>query len=176
MTGIRLLLQKLETGRLAPLVQFVKFGLVGVSNTAISYGIDMLGYYVLFKNSTFAGVVSLLQKLGIAASGEQVKVVVVTAIAFIVSVANSYFWNNRYVFTSKSKRTARQHVGAFLRMTACYALTGLILSPALKLMLSGKGLPYWMASLLSMIIVIPLNFLLNKFWAFGSKKDKKEEK
>lgn len=41
-------LKKLEEGKTAPLLQFVKFGLVGVSNTAISYGIEMLCYYVLF--------------------------------------------------------------------------------------------------------------------------------
>ena len=40
----------LQSEKLAPLIQFIKFGLVGVSNTAISYGVEMLCYYVLFKN------------------------------------------------------------------------------------------------------------------------------
>ncbi|MBR3017216.1 MAG: GtrA family protein [Clostridia bacterium] len=160
---------KLENGRFAPLVQFIKFGLVGVSNTAISYGIDMLGYYVLFKNSEFPGLVTILNKLGIPTNGNQVKVVIVTAIAFIVSVANSYFWNNRYVFAAEEKRTVKQHAIAFLRMMTCYAMTGLILSPFLKIILNNTGIPYWLASLGSMMVVIPLNYFLNKYWAFGKK-------
>ena len=35
----------------ATVIQFIKFGLVGVSNTAISYGIDQLFYYVVFRDS-----------------------------------------------------------------------------------------------------------------------------
>lgn len=153
------------------IVQFVKFGLVGVSNTIISYGIEMLCYYLLMKNSRFPMLVSTLRSIGIQASDEQVKVVVVTLLAFIVSVANSYFWNNRYVFCSEGKKTIGQHATAFLRMAACYAVTGLVISPVIKLILSGAGIPYWIASLCALCLMIPLNFLLNKFWAFASKRN-----
>ena len=34
--------QLLQNEKLATLIQFIKFGLVGVSNTAISYGTEML--------------------------------------------------------------------------------------------------------------------------------------
>ena len=92
------LLARLEQGKLAPLVQFIKFGLVGVSNTLISYVVEMLGYYVLFVHMSFAGIVSLLGTLGIAATGEQMRVIVVTLLSFVISVTNSYYWNSRYVF------------------------------------------------------------------------------
>ena len=36
------IMARLEHSRFAPLVQFVKFGLVGVSNTLINYAVDML--------------------------------------------------------------------------------------------------------------------------------------
>ena len=32
------------------------------------------------------------------------------------------------------------------------------------------GIPYWAAGLLSLIVTIPLNFLMNKFWAFAGRK------
>ena len=34
-------------------LQFIKFGLVGISNTAISYGVEMLCYYVLVLGDTW---------------------------------------------------------------------------------------------------------------------------
>ena len=148
---LRVLLEKLEQGRLAPLVQFVKFGLVGVSNTAISYGIEMLGYYVVFARVNWP---------------ERMRIAVVTAIAFAVSVLNSYYWNNRYVFKDAERKTFRDHLKALLKMAACYALTGLILAPILKVWIHERGVAYWLASLLTLVVTVPLNFLLNKLWAF----------
>lgn len=163
---VKRIMGKLENSKFAPLIQFIKFGIVGASNTAISYGIEMLGYYFVFKDTKFPEAISLLNRLGISATDQQVKVFVVTAIAFIVSVANSYFWNHRYVFKSEGKKTAKQHLVALLKMAGCYALTGLILSPVIKIMLSNSGMAYWLASICSLIIGVPLNYLLNKIWAF----------
>ncbi len=162
------------------LVQFIKFGLVGVSNTAISYGIDQLFYYVVFRNSTM---------------DEKLKITLVSALAFFVSVTNSYFWNNRFVFKSENKKSIGQHLYAYFKTVICYALTGLVLSPAIKVALSdvampmrvvsrlpsflfadGNRLPYWVLSIVPLIISIPLNFVMNKFWAFRKKNDKAEEK
>ncbi len=159
--SLRALLEKLEQGRLAPLVQFVKFGLVGVSNTAISYGIEMLGYYVVFAKVSWP---------------ERVRIAVVTAIAFTVSVLNSYYWNNRYVFRDAERKTFRDHLKALLKMAACYALTGLIQAPILKVWIHERGVAYWLASLLTLVVTVPLNFLLNKLWAFRKKDGRNGDK
>lgn len=143
------LMAKLEQGRLAPLVQFVKFGLVGVSNTLISYATELLGYYVLLTGMT----------------SESLKVMLVTVASFLISTVNAYYWNNRYVFKG-DRHTFSQHVRAYLRTAACYALTGLILAPAAKVWLVNISVPFWIASLSTLILTIPLNFILNKFWAF----------
>lgn len=161
------MMAKLEKSRLAPLVQFIKFGLVGVSNTLISYAVEMLGYYVLFSRGMFADVAAWLK-----VDAEQALVVAVTLLSFVISVTNAYYWNSRYVFRSGGKRTAAQHARAYLRTAACYALTGLFLSPALKLWMGSAGIPFWAASLLTLIVTIPLNFVLNKFWAFAKKDDR----
>ena len=102
----------LQNEKLTPLIQFIKFGLVGVSNTAISYGVEMLCYYVLFKNSKFIGILSFLSRLGISTDGNNVKIVITTIIAFVISVTNSYFWNNRYVFGS-GKKSFSEHFKTF---------------------------------------------------------------
>lgn len=148
------MLKKLEDGKLAPLLQFVKFGLVGVSNTAISYGIEMLCYYVLFANVNWP---------------ENVKIAVTSGIAFFVSVTNAYYWNHRYVFKNGDKKTPKQHLLTYLKTVACYGVTGLLLVPLLKMWLGGMGVPLWLSSLGTLVVTIPLNFLLNKFWAFGEK-------
>ena len=147
-----------------------------MSNTAISYGIEMLCYYVLFKNTKFIGILNLLALLGISTDGNNVKIVITTIIAFVVSVSNSYFWNNRYVFGS-GKKSFSEHFKTYFKAFACYGITGLILSPIIKILLTKISVPFFVASLGALVITIPLNFVMNKFWAFKSKptKDEKNE-
>lgn len=164
----------LQNEKLSSLIQFIKFGLVGVSNTAISYGIEMLCYYVLFKNTKFIGILNLLALLGISTDGNNVKIVITTIIAFVVSVSNSYFWNNRYVFGS-GKKSFSEHFKTYFKTFACYGITGLILSPIIKILLTKISVPFFIASLGALVITIPLNFVMNKFWAFKSKPTKDEE-
>jgi len=170
MEKIRQLLKKLESGRFAPMVQFIQFGLVGLSNTAISYGVEMLCYYVLMRNAGFQGLVALLARMGITVTGEQVRITIVTAIAFLVSVTNSFYWNSRYVFRKDTETGRGEMVKTYFRTMASYALTGIILSPAIKIWLNGLGVPYYLSSILSMAVTIPLNFVMNKFWAYRQTK------
>lgn len=137
--------------KLSALIQLVKFGIVGLSNTAISYGIDMFCYYVLFAHVFWP---------------ENTKILVTAVLVFSLSVTNSYYWNNRYVFGSGERKPAARHVAAYLRTVMCYGLTGLLIGPALKLWLNGHGMRYWLSSIACMVVTIPLNFVMNKFWAF----------
>jgi len=147
-------LKKLEKNpSMAVLLQFVKFGLVGISNTAISYTIELLCYYLLFSNHSW---------------GQNVRIVLTSILAFFVSVTNSYYWNQRHVFGSNKKKTFVQHLCTYLKTVVCYGLTGLILSPWVKTILVNKGMAFWLATLLVLLFTIPLNFLMNKLWAFRS--------
>ncbi len=138
--------------------QFIKFCLVGISNTVISYGIEMLCYYVLFAHLGWH---------------ERTRIIIATILAFVISVANSYFWNNRYVFTDAGRKIFREHLLSFLKMASCYALTGLLLSPLLKVWIHERGIAYWLASLLTLVVTVPLNYLLNKLWAFNRPQQKR---
>ena len=171
---LRELLKRLEAGRGKNVVQFIKFSLVGVSNTLISYAIEMVCYYVLLRNVQFTSVVSFLTRLGISAAPDSVRVVVVTALSFFISTANSYYWNSRYVFSTEGEKGSGRSFGAYLRTVLSYAVTGLVLSPAIKVYLNGQGVPYWASAMLSLLITVPLNFVLNKFWAFARKDGKKK--
>lgn len=142
--------------KFSPLLQFIKFGIVGLSNTAISYGIDMLCYYAILAPMAWSS---------------NAKIIVANVLAFVISVINSYYWNNRYVFGSGERKTLLQHLLAYARMAACYAFTGLLLAPVLRVWMNDLGLPYWLSGLACLVVTVPLNFVMNKFWAFrGSRK------
>lgn len=158
----------LENEKLKPLVQFVKFGIVGVMNTLISYGTEMLCYYVLFSGLNFSAITRFLAFFGINADANSVNIVFSSVLAFVISVTNSYLLNNRFVFASGQK-TFSMHLKAYFKTMFCYAITGLIISPAFKLFLNNMGVAYYIAGFVSLIITVPLNFLLNKFWAFRQK-------
>lgn len=163
----------LKDKKAADFIQFLKFGIVGVSNTLISYGVEMLCFYVLFYDVKFTSVVSFFNNIGIPTTGEAVKVVITSAIAFIISVTNSYLLNNRFVFKNGSK-TIGGHIISYLKTVLCYGITGLVLAPIIKILLNNAGIAYYIAAFSSLIITVPLNFVLNKFWAFAKKEGNKE--
>ena len=63
-------------------MQFVKFGLVGVSNTVVNYVI-------------YAGALLFLQKNHLWKAYDYL---IATGIGFVLSVLWSFFWNNKFVF------------------------------------------------------------------------------
>lgn len=123
-------------------IQFIKFGIVGLSNTAISYGM----YFLLIYWGLYYIIASI--------------------IAFIVSVINSFYWNNKLVFTSTDnmkKTLFRKLIKTFL----AYAGTGLVLQNVLLWVLVEQfDFSEYLAPLLILIITVPLNFVVNKYWAF----------
>ena len=146
-------LAKLENNpRTAPWLQFIKFGLVGVSNTLISLGVYWLCYYGLGWHYQLSNVIS-----------------------FVVSVSNAYFWNSRYVFKSGVNYTVRQHVKAYFKAFVSYGSTFLLSTALLTLWVEGCGISAGIAPLINLLITIPLNFVLNKYWAFRGKHNKPQD-
>ena len=133
-------------------IQFVKFGLVGVSNTLISY--------VLY-------VVSLLLLRRIPGL-EAINYILAQVVAFVLSVLWSFYWNNRLVF----KQEEGQHraiIRTLLRTYVSYSFTGLFLnSILLVLWVQFLGISEFIAPIINLLISVPLNFAINKFWAFRS--------
>lgn len=122
--------------------QFVKFGIVGMSNTLISYVV----YVVLV--------------------GLQINYVLASIAGFIVSVFNSYYWNNKYVF-KKQEDEQRTWWKTLIKTFVSYAGTGLVLSNILLVIwVEWIKVPKIVAPLINLLITVPLNFIINKFWAF----------
>lgn len=138
------------------LKQFIKFGLVGVSNTIIGY----LIYALSLKG---------MRLLNLWPSYD---IYIAQFIMFVLSVAWSYFWNNRLVFKGNIK-TKKDIVISLLKTYATYAFTSLFLSEVLLMFwVRIAGINEYIAPVLNLVITVPLNFLLQKYWAFKKKPDK----
>lgn len=136
---------------LRSLVQFVKFGVVGLSNTVISYVLNVL---------------VLLALRPCALSWDYVAGNVVS---FVLSVLWSFYWNNKYVFTVEEGRE-RNVWAALLKTYVAYGFTGIVLNNALSYVwIHVAGISKFVAPLLNLVISIPLNFIINKLWAFTTK-------
>jgi putative flippase GtrA len=122
--------------------QFVKFGIVGVSNTLITLAV----YYALI----YIGVHYLVANIA----------------AFVISVCNAYYWNSRYVFKQKENEGAR----TFLKTITAYGSTGVLGTFLLFVMVDILHISEWIAPLLGLCVTVPTNFLLNKFWTYRQTK------
>lgn len=145
----------MENERIKPFVQFVKFGLVGVSNTAISYLL-------------YVGILFLLSGLA-----WKYDYILANVVSFTVSVIWSFYWNNKYVF-KKAENSRRNMWKALGKCFLSYGFTGFILENVLSyIWIDRVGISKYIAPLLNLVFTVPTNFLLNKLWAF---RDKAEEK
>jgi len=129
-------------------MQFTKFGLVGVTNTFISYFIYLIFLFALGKEYYLVG----------------------SVVGFIVSVLNSFYLNDKYVF-KKKEEVNRSKYKALLKVFLSYASTGLILSNILLIIfIDYLYVPETIAPLVGLLITIPINYIMNKVWAFKDDK------
>ncbi len=130
------------------LVQFIKFGLVGVSNTLISYLLNISALLLLKRYN--------LRWDYIAAN----------LFAFFTSVLWSFYWNNKYVFKPENGKK-RSFGRTLIKTYLSYAFTGIVLSNVLSyLWIDLLGISKYFAPIMNLIITVPTNYLLNKKWAF----------
>lgn len=161
------------------IIQFIKFGLVGVSNTLVNY--------LVFE------ICRLVFGLDIVVSN---------TLGFLISVLNAYFWGSRFVFKEDKTKEKRVWWRVLLKTYASYAL-GFVINTVLLLFwidlvnvgqyfsfvgnfigwcsgffaflpsgLSEEKLSDLIAPILNMFVTIPINFILNKFWAYRQKSKK----
>lgn len=119
------------------ILQFLKFGLVGVANTLLALAI----YYAwLFFTGSY---------------------IQANFVAWVLSVLNAFFWNNIYVFKNR-----QPWIKVLLKTYLSYGTTLVISTVLLYVQIEILGISNKSAPLLSLMITVPLNFALNKFWTF----------
>jgi len=119
--------------------QFIKFSIIGLSNTLISFFV----YYV------FVFIDAKYYLIGNTAG-------------FIVSTLNSYFWNYRLVFDKSSQ----SHLRGVVKMYLTYGLTYLINTALLYTFVDKLSISEKISPIIAAVILTPINFLINKLWTF----------
>ncbi len=131
-------------------MQFIKFGIVGLSNTIISYIIYVISL-LLFQR------MEILIESGY---------LVAQVIAFILSVLWSFYWNNKIVFNLQEGEE-RSVFRALIRTFISYSFTGLFLNSILLVFwVKVIHISEFIAPIINLLVSVPLNFVINKFWAF----------
>lgn len=162
---------EIKNKKLAALWQFIKFGMVGAFNTVLNYLIYNFCYYVFHSGVHIAN-----------------------AVGFIISVLSAFLLQSKFVFRQDENAEKRVWWKVLIKTYISYSFTGLLLTELLLLLwinvidlgqylggvcewLSGFGISFApqdlaasLAPLLNMVITIPLNFVINKFWAYRQKK------
>ena len=167
-----------QPGKGAGLIQFIKFGLVGVSNTLVNYIVYLIFY-----------------SLG-------VQFLIANTLGFIISVLNAWFWGSRFVFKEDETKEKRVWWQVLLKTYASYLLGFFINSFLLWVWVDvinvgqyfgfvgdilntltgiigmqpkeydAETLSGIIGPIVNIFVVVPVNFVINKFWAYRQ-KDKK---
>lgn len=121
--------------------QFVKFMLVGVTNTFVSYF-----FYFIFWN------------LGIHYLAANI-------LGYFMGIINSFFWNNKYVFVEQRDRSRMWKI--FLRTCCSYLGIGFVMENILLVVLvQFVHVHEAIAPFIVAILIVPINFIVNKLWAY----------
>ncbi len=122
---------------LQSLWQFMKFGLVGLSNTILAlllyYGVLYVGGHYMLANT----------------------------VGWVISVLNAYFWNNKYVFKSNV-----YWLHGLIRTYISYGASFLLSMIILWILIDKLDVSQNIAPILVLFITTPVNFLMNKYWTF----------
>ena len=116
--------------------------LLAVSNTAVSMAV----YYI------FLWISPDLYMVG-------------SVLGTILSIANAFFWNDKFVFTgnandwcSKLKRLGKTYVS--------YGGTSILSNVLLWIEVTFFSVSKTIAPIVNLLVTIPLNFIINKLWTF----------
>ena len=136
-----------KEGFLDVFIQFIKFGLVGVSNTIVSGVI-----YFLLNTVILPGVW-----------------IVASVVSWVISVLWAYFMQNIFVFKEDKNKEHRVWWQTLIKTYMTYAIISFFARIHIGFLGDAATFSSNMGWFINMIISIPLNFLINKFWAYRQK-------
>jgi putative flippase GtrA len=128
--------------------QFIKFGLVGVTNTAIDFAV----YWFLTRQFIFWSQHKVLASI----------------VAVSIAIMNSYMWNSRWTFRAITRsRSTLTTAARFIVVTSL----GFVLQTSLFWLLLQVELPDLLAKLCTIGAVLVWNFTANRYWTFAHPKN-----
>lgn len=136
--------------RLPVIIQIAKFGVVGVANTVIDFGVlnFLSAYFQIYKG---------------------LEISPLNAASFTVAVINSYFWNKHWTFKTKEGKAGKQFVEFIIvSVIAIFINTGLVYLITLVPPVAGISEALWLniAKLIATFLSLVWNFVGYKFVVF----------
>ena len=132
----------------ASISQFIKFCIVGITNVAVSYALN---------------VITLLAFAPLKLSWDYV---VGNIVSFLLSVLWSFYWNNRFVF-KQGNIDNNNLLERLIKTYLSYSFSCIILNNMFSwFLIHVLDISKFISPLMVSCITIPVNFVLNKFWAY----------
>lgn len=123
--------------------QFIKFGMVGCSNTVLSF---LIYWMLIYFNVNY---------------------LIANTIAYIISSIWGYILNKKWVFRSKNEEVTF----SILKYYIVYISSFIINLGGVHLLVDTLSIDKYIAPIFVMCVTIPYNFILNKLWAFRNKSN-----
>ena len=120
------------------LIQFIKFGIVGIFNTLLT----ALTIWILLKVFHCSDYLSNLS-------------------GYIIGLINSFIWNRKWTFESKAKVSV-----TIFKFMVTFAISYLFQLGNLYLLLHFTHIDPYLCQLLSITVYTVINFILNKYYTF----------
>lgn len=120
-------------------LQLVRFALVGASGYVVNLAVFALALH-----------------------GAGIDYRVAAVLAFLVSVANNFWWNRRWTFDARTGHAGFQ-AARFLTVSV---MAFLFAYATLLVLVEGAGLPKLLAQAIAIVAATPLSFLGQKLWSF----------
>ncbi len=130
-----------------PPAQVMRFGLVGLVNTAVG----LITYWVVIYLD------ESLYQLG-------------NILGFLLSVLCAWFLSRHFVFNEHKASGRRDGLRTLLRSYLSYGGTTALAALLLYLLIEIWQVDPYMAPVLTLFVTVPANFLLNKFWTFAGRR------
>lgn len=123
------------------LLQFIKFGFVGASNTVMSFAI----YYALIYIN--------------------INYIIANTLGYIISSLWGYMLNKKWVFKEGTETTTKSIVKYYIVYGSSFLINTLCMYIFVDILRFSKVA----APILTMCITVPYNFIFNKIWTFSNK-------
>ena len=140
----------------------VSFGLVGIVNAAVDFGVFFLAFYVLNTQESVIALASALSESCRCLNVETWIIIPANVIAWFVAVTGSYVMNSYTTFAVESGRKLR------LRDYRTFVMSGIagVIANTITVVIASQFVPKWAAKLIAILVGFAVNFSLSHFVVF----------
>jgi len=152
----------------------LSFGMIGVVNTAVDYGVFLLARAVLMRSATVLAAIGSLSDFCRCGNTTAITLIVSNLISWSVAVSGSYVMNASITFAAESGRKLRwrRYLAFVISGIAGWLANTTTLLVAVEIFL----LPVWLAKAVAILASFSVNFSLSHFVVFRVRRQSAERR